>query len=227
MSLIVAITNQKGGVGKTASAVNLAYFSALGGRRTLVWDLDPQGAAFVGSFVDELYRSTPLAPRDRERCLIVMLAERHQTLTLGIHIYWGLMEGLHLPEICQTLLLAGGYSGIDTYSMGLRLSETLALEVGDVDRARGQVHIRRGKGHKDRFVPLPDLTYRALRALWAKHRHPRLLFPNPVGAPERIRAATTHMDRGGVQQAVKALVTECGIKKRSHRTIFDTPMPLI
>lgn len=114
---------------------------------------------------------------------------------------------------------------LTTYSMGLRLSETLALEVGDIDRGRGQVHIRRGKGHKDRFVPLPDLTYRALRALWVKHRHPRLLFPNPVGSPERIRQATTHMDRGGAQQAVKALVAECGIKKRSQSILCATPGP--
>ncbi len=42
---VFALYNIKGGVGKTASAVNLAYLSALGGFRTLVWDLDPQGAA--------------------------------------------------------------------------------------------------------------------------------------------------------------------------------------
>ena len=41
----LAMYNIKGGVGKTASAVNLAYLSARGGRRTLLWDLDPQGAA--------------------------------------------------------------------------------------------------------------------------------------------------------------------------------------
>ena len=113
-----------------------------------------------------------------------------------------------------------------TYSMGLRLSETLSLQVGDVDAARGRVHIRRGKGHKDRFVPLPDLTCQALRALWAKHRHPRLLFPNAVGLPDRIRAATTHMNRGGTQQAVKVLLGECGIKKRSPFTPCATALPL-
>jgi len=42
---IFATYNIKGGVGKTASAVNLAYLSALDGNRTLIWDLDPQGAA--------------------------------------------------------------------------------------------------------------------------------------------------------------------------------------
>ncbi len=114
-----------------------------------------------------------------------------------------------------------------TYSMGLRLSETLALEVSDIDAARRRVHIRRGKGHKDRLVPLPELTYQGLRALWAKHRHPRLLFPNPVGSPERAREASTHMDRGGTQQAVKALLADCGIKKRSRSIRCATAWPPI
>ena len=113
-----------------------------------------------------------------------------------------------------------------TYSMGLRLGETLALQVGDIDGQRKQIHVRRGKGHKDRFVPLPDLTYQALRALWCKHRNPCWLFPNAVGSPERISRATTHMDRGGAQAAMKAVVTQCGIKKKSISTRFATVLPL-
>jgi cellulose biosynthesis protein BcsQ len=42
---VIASYNLKGGVGKTTAAVNLAYLSSLAGHRTLLWDLDPQGAA--------------------------------------------------------------------------------------------------------------------------------------------------------------------------------------
>ena len=42
---VVATYNIKGGVGKTSAAVNLAWFAARDGLRTLLWDLDPQGSA--------------------------------------------------------------------------------------------------------------------------------------------------------------------------------------
>lgn len=105
-----------------------------------------------------------------------------------------------------------------TYSMGLRLGETLSLQVGDIDAERNQVHIRRGKGHKDRFVPLPDLTCYALRDLWRKHRNPVWLFPSGTGSMETIQKATTPMDRGGAQAAMKAALKDCGIKKKPQFT---------
>ena len=42
---VIALYNIKGGVGKTAACVNLAYSCAMSGRKTLLWDLDSQGAA--------------------------------------------------------------------------------------------------------------------------------------------------------------------------------------
>lgn len=116
---------------------------------------------------------------------------------------------------------------LTTYSMGLRLEEALSLQIGDIDAGQQRVHIRRGKGHKDRLVPLPDRTLRALRLFWKEHRHPRLLFPNYRGTMETIQQASSHMNTGGAQQAMKAVVSACNIKKKSQFTRLGTVLPLI
>ena len=72
-------------------------------------------------------------------------------------------------------------------------------------------------------MPLPERTLSALRLLWSKHHHPRLLFPNAAGSMDRIGNAATHMEkgrdgtsreaalgyRGGTQRAMKVLLSEC------------------
>lgn len=116
---------------------------------------------------------------------------------------------------------------LTTYSMGLRLEEALSLQTSDIDGSLKRVHVRRGKGHKDRFVPLPDITYQGLRALWTTHRHTNFLFPNANGSPQTIQNAKNHMDRGGAQNAMKKVVEECGIKKKSLSTRFATVLPPI
>ncbi len=93
------------------------------------------------------------------------------------------------------------------YSMGLRLSEALHLCITDIDSQLMQVHIREGKGGKDRLLPLPNHTLHALRRYWATHRHPKLIFP---GNGKTLNAT---MDKGSVQKALKQVLNTCNINK--------------
>ena len=96
--------------------------------------------------------------------------------------------------------------------MGLRLGEALNLQVGDIDSERMKIHIRQGKGKKDRYVILPEATLHAMRAYWKTHRHPNRLFPRGRTHEERHKAKQT-MDRGGLQKSFKVIVDDVGIKK--------------
>ena len=112
------------------------------------------------------------------------------------------------------------------YSLGLRLGEGLRLEVADIDAERGRVHIRDAKGNQDRLVPLPRATLDLLREFWRVHRNPVLLFPNRQVGLKGAAAATTPLDRGGVQITLRKVVAACGLKKRSHPTRCGTATPL-
>jgi integrase/recombinase XerD len=101
---------------------------------------------------------------------------------------------------------------LTAYSMGLRLSEVLSLQVKDIDSARLKVHVHQSKGNKDRFVILPTFTLLALRRYWASHRHPRLLFPAGHTPAERA-TATAPQTRSSQQKAFKAILHSCGIHK--------------
>jgi len=112
------------------------------------------------------------------------------------------------------------------YSLGLRLGEGLRLQVGDIDAARGRVHIRDAKGNRDRFVPLPHATHHLLRRFWQVHRNPKLLFPSRLGGLKAAATAKTPMDAGGVQTTLHKVVVSCGLKKRLRPTRFDIATPL-
>jgi len=101
------------------------------------------------------------------------------------------------------------------YSCGLRLQEAQYLEVSDIDSHRMMVHVHRGKGAKDRFVPLPHSTLELLRAHWRAHRNPRLLFP-AYGRDSRSAAlSTTPMAKSSVQGAFRRAKHAAGIRKRA------------
>ena len=95
------------------------------------------------------------------------------------------------------------------YSLGLRLQEALYLQVSDIHAGRMLVHVHRGKGHKERFVPLTTDTLQMLRAHWLTQRNPLWLFPaegrNHRQASTGQRPMATHTGSGSSRAASSRL----------------------
>jgi site-specific recombinase XerD len=106
------------------------------------------------------------------------------------------------------------------YSLGLRLEEGLNLHVGDIDSKRMMVHIHRGKGAKDRYIPLPQSTLLMLRTFWRTHRHPTFLFPadgrnhRGVSQLRGVSRAKTTMSPTAVQDAIKLITNQLNFGKK-------------
>jgi integrase/recombinase XerD len=100
------------------------------------------------------------------------------------------------------------------YACGLRLQEALSIQIPDIDSKRMMLYVHRGKGAKDRYVPIPHETLLLLRTYWKTHRNPTLLFPalgrGHTGGP----TATIPMNRASVQGALTRAVKKAGIKKK-------------
>jgi integrase/recombinase XerD len=92
-----------------------------------------------------------------------------------------------------------------TYACGLRLSEVVHLEVRDIDSPRMLVHVRQGKGHKDRLVPLSVHLLAELRAYWRCYRPTRFLFPD--------RSGQGTLCPNTVQRLMKRVLRRAGITK--------------
>jgi site-specific recombinase XerD len=99
------------------------------------------------------------------------------------------------------------------YSLGLRLQEALFLQVSDIDGQRLQVHVHRGKGAKDRYVPLPADTLALLRTYWKTHRHKTWLFPATGRDQKQSSTAPSPMRRTSVQGAFRKAKQRAGITK--------------
>jgi integrase len=100
------------------------------------------------------------------------------------------------------------------YSCGLRLHEALYLQVSDIDSDRMRIHVHRGKGAKDRYVPLPEATLNILRSYWKLHRNPAWIFPRLGRSGKEGPAATIPMNKSSVQGALRRVLKQLKMKKR-------------
>jgi integrase/recombinase XerD len=148
---------------------------------------------------------THTVPRDWKTLQMVRVP-KPRTLpdVLTIEEVRRLIEAVRMPHI-KTFFWT-------VYSLGLRLKEGLHLQVGDIDSQRMLVHVRLGKGSKDRYVPLPQHTLTVLRQHWVTHRHPLWLFP-AQRRQHRRGACVGPMERTTVQSAMSRVVEELNFRK--------------
>lgn len=165
----------------------------------------PSSLKIAASGITFFYTHT--VPRDWQT-LEKLRIPRPQTLpdVLSIDEVWRLIDVVRTPHN-KTYFWT-------VYSLGLRLQEGLNPQVGDIDSARMVVHVHRGKGSKDRYVPLPPRTLTILRQYWVTHRHPLRLFPATGRDRAQAASATEPMARASVHGAMKRVVRELGFRKR-------------
>jgi len=105
-------------------------------------------------------------PKDPKRLPEVLTAEQVSALL-------GALESTKYRVFFTTL-----------YATGLRLQEASRLETRDIDAARGVIHVRHGKGGKERLVMLSPRLLSILRAYWRQERPPLpYVFPTQTGKP--------------------------------------------
>jgi integrase/recombinase XerD len=107
-------------------------------------------------------------------------------------------------------------TGLTTiYSCGLRLQEGTHLQVSDIDSTRSLIHIHRGKGGKDRYVPLPDSTLALLRQYWKTHGNPVWIFPASGRGGIHRSTAQRPTPLSNVQDAFRLALRQSGIGKKA------------
>jgi site-specific recombinase XerD len=94
------------------------------------------------------------------------------------------------------------------YHCGLRVGEAVRIEVTDIHGRQTPpwLHVRNGKGGKDRVVPLTPAMVQELRAWWAAHQNPRFLFPSPGrGWADRTLSLSQSMSKSAAPMSVSSV----------------------
>jgi len=96
------------------------------------------------------------------------------------------------------------------YHTGLRVGEAVRIELRDLRETRTEhprLHVRCGKGGKDRFVPLSPAMMTELREWWKTHRHPTFLFPGTTTGERQRGQPTDAAVRADSHLSVSAVQT--------------------
>ena len=135
-------------------------------------------------------------------------AKREQRLptVLSLNEVWNILNAVRTPQNKAYLTAV--------YTCGLRLHEALFLQVTDIDAQRMRIHVHRGKGAKDRYVPLPESTLYLLRDYWKRHRNPLWIFPRLGRSGQESPKAARPMAKASVQGALRRVLKQLKIIKR-------------
>jgi site-specific recombinase XerD len=93
------------------------------------------------------------------------------------------------------------------YGAGLRVGEVCQLVVSDIDSQRMMIHIREGKGLKDRIIPLPTRMLDELRIYWKEYKPSDFLFPGQKGGPYSAKSVQMILKRAAKRARIKKKVT--------------------
>jgi site-specific recombinase XerD len=99
------------------------------------------------------------------------------------------------------------------YTCGLRLHEATSISPADVDSKRMVIHIKDGKGRKDRIVPLPQSTLYILRLHYKTHRNKHFIFPAPGRGGYKENVSTIPLPDSSVQTVLKKALRDARIVK--------------
>lgn len=123
-----------------------------------------------------------------------------------------LPDVMSLDEVLTLLECVQSYRNRVTltamYGAGLRITEACALRVGDIDSERMVIHVRNGKGRKDRYVMLPRMVLALLRRYWRMAKPTDYLFPGMK--PDR------HITPQNIRRAFHQARRRAGIRKSVH-----------
>lgn len=119
-----------------------------------------------------------------------------------------------IPQRTQRMVLT------TIYGTGLRISEAVALGVADIDSRAMTILVRRGKGNKQRLVPLSPKLLEELRAWWVTHRDPRWIFPGKGRKrPMAVESVQDACRKAAIQAALKP-----GVSCHTLRHTFATEL---